>query len=77
MAFKKSPGAETLGGPAEVIGLDGAYLDTAMQLGATFWPALVCGIALFVLILSGRERAAMAVAAILAAVQAWLLGWFG
>ena len=77
MAFRKTPEAESLGTPTEVIGLDRAHLETALQLGATYWPAIVCGVALFVLIVAGRERAAMAVAVIMAAVQAWVLGWIG
>ncbi len=77
MAFKKSPDAESLGGPADAFGIDDLPLEAIAKFLAVFWPAVFGGIALFVLIVIGRERLAMVVAAIMVTLQAWLLGLFG
>jgi len=77
MAFKRNPDAESFGGPAEMFGLDKVQIDSVVQFIAVFWPAIIGGIALFALVVMGRERMAMLVAAIMIPLQAWLLGLFG
>ena len=47
------------------------------QFAGTFWPAILGGITLFVLILLGKERAAIPVAVVAVLLQAWRLGLFG
>ena len=47
------------------------------QFADTFWPAILGGITLFVLILLGKERAAIPVAVVAVLLQAWRLGLFG
>jgi len=74
MAFKKNPDAESFGGPAEMFGLNEVQFDSVAQFIAVFWPAMLGGIALFILVVMGRERMAMAIAAIMVTLQAWLLG---
>jgi hypothetical protein len=77
MAFKKNPDAESFVGPAEAFGLDKVQFDGIVHFIAVFWPAIVGGVALFTLVVIGRERMAMLVAAIMVPLQAWLLGLFG
>ncbi|MHA1528126.1 MAG: hypothetical protein ACTSVG_03830 [Alphaproteobacteria bacterium] len=70
--FKKVPDSESGGGLTEVF--DPELLG---QIAATYWPAVLGGITLFVLILIGKERAAIPVAAAIVLLQAWRWGLFG
>jgi len=70
--FKKIPDSDSGGGPFDAI--------TAEMLGsiaATYWPVILGGITLFVLILRGNERAAIPVGAAVVLLQAWRWGLFG
>ena len=69
--FQKSPD----GGPAGPF--DAVTLEVLGQFADTFWPAILGGITLFVLIIRGKERVAIPVAAVAVLLQAWRLGLLG
>ena len=60
------------GGPFDAI-----TAEMLGQFAATYWPVILGGIALFALILSGNERAAIPVAIVVVLLQAWRWGLFG
>jgi hypothetical protein len=70
--FKKIPESDSGPGPFDAI-----TGEMAAQFAATYWPAILGGVTLFVLILRGNERAAIPVAAAIVLLQAWRLGVFG
>jgi hypothetical protein len=70
--FKKIPGGGSGDGPFDAI-----TAEMAGQFAATYWPVVLGGITLFVLILRGNERAAIPVGAVVVLLQAWRLGLFG
>jgi len=70
--FKKTPGGDSGDGP-----FDSITAELAGQFAATYWPVILGGIILFVLILKGNERAAIPVGAVVVVLQAWRLGLFG
>jgi len=71
--FKKIPEGKSGGeNPFDVVAA-----DILGQVAATYWPAVLGGITLFVLILRGKERAAIPVAVAIVLLQAWRLGLFG
>ena len=69
---KRAPGADKVPGP-----FDSFEAEAFGQFALTYWPAVLGGLALFILIIAGKEKAAIPVAAIVVALQAWLLGVFG
>ncbi len=70
--FKKIPESDSGGGPFEAI-----TAEMLGQFAATYWPVILGGITLFVLILRGNERAAIPVGAAVVLLQAWRWGLFG
>ncbi len=72
--FKKipKPESDSGGGPFDAI-----TTELAGQFAATYWPVILGGITLFVLILKGKERAAIPVGAVVVLLQAWRWGLFG
>jgi hypothetical protein len=70
--FKKIPDGDTGAGPFDAI--DAEMLG---QFAATYWPVVLGGLVLFVLILRGNERAAIPVAIVVVLLQAWRWGLFG
>ncbi len=70
--FKKIPDGDSGGGPFDAI-----TAEMAGQFAATYWPVILGGITLFVLILRGNERAAIPVGAAVVLLQAWRWGLFG
>ncbi len=70
--FKKIPESDSSGGPFDAI-----TAELAGQFAATYWPVILGGITLFVLILKGKERAAIPVGAVVVLLQAWRWGLFG
>ena len=68
--FKQSPG----GGDNP---FDAITAELVGQIAATYWPVILGGITLFVLIVRGHERAAIPVAIVVALLQAWRWGLFG
>ncbi len=70
--FKKIPDGDSVAGP-----FDALTAEMAGQFAATYWPVILGGITLFVLILNGNERAAIPVGAVVVLLQAWRLGLFG
>ncbi len=72
--FKKipKPESDSGGGPFGAI-----TAELAGQFAATYWPVILGGITLFVLILKGKERAAIPVGAVVVLLQAWRSGLFG
>ena len=71
-ATKKAPGADTVPGP-----FDSFNAEAFGQFAMTFWPAVLGGLTLFMLILAGKEKAAIPVAIVVVVLQAWILGVFG
>ena len=71
-ATKKAPGADIGPGP-----FDSFNAEAFGQFAMTFWPAVLGGLMLFILILAGKEKAAIPVAVVVVALQAWVLGIFG
>ena len=69
---KRAPGTDTVPGP-----FDGFEAEAFGQFALTYWPVVLGGLALFILIIAGKEKAAIPVAAVVVALQAWLLGVFG
>ncbi len=70
--FKKIPDSGSGGGPFDAI-----TAEMAGQFAATYWPVILGGITLFILILRGYERTAIPVAAAVVLLQAWRWGLFG
>ncbi len=70
--FKKIPDSSSGGGPFDAI-----TAEMAGQFAATYWPVILGGITLFVLILRDNERAAIPVGAAVVLLQAWRWGLFG
>ncbi len=70
--FKKIPDSDPGGGPFDAISA-----EMLGQFAATYWPVVLGGITLFVLILSGKERVATPVGAVVVLLQAWRWGLFG
>ncbi len=73
--FKKIPDGDSGGGPGGPF--DAITAEMAGQFAATYWPVVLGGITLFVLILRGNERAAIPVAIVVVLLQVWRLGLFG
>lgn len=69
--FKKIPDGSG-GGP-----FDALTPEVLEQVAATYWPVVLGGITLFVLIVMGRERTAVPVAAVVVLLQVWRWGLFG
>ncbi len=69
--FKKAPGNS--GGGS----FDAITAEMVGYVAATYWPAILGGITLFVLIVKGKERAAIPVGAVIVVLQAWRWGLFG
>ena len=70
--FKKVPESDSGGQLTEVFNP-----ELLGQIAATYWPVVLGGITLFVLILRGKERAAIPVAIAMVLLQAWRWGLFG
>ena len=70
--FKKIPDSDSVPGP-----FDAFTAEVAGQFAATYWPVVLGGVILFVLILMGKERVAIPVAAVVVLLQAWRWGLFG
>ena len=70
--FKKIPDSDSGAGPFDAI-----TAEMAGQFAAIYWPVILGGITLFVLILKGNERAAIPVGAVVVLLQAWRWGLFG
>jgi hypothetical protein len=70
--FKKAPDSDSGSAPIEVFNP-----ELLGQIAATYWPMILGGITLFLLILMGKERAAIPVAAAIVLLQAWRWGLFG
>ncbi len=70
--FKKIPDGDSVGGPFDAI-----TSEAAGQFAATYWPVVLRGLVLFLLVLNGNERAAIPVAAVVVLPQAWRWGLFG
>ncbi len=70
--FKKIPDGDSVPGP-----FDAFTAEVARQFAATYWPVVLGGVILFVLILMGKERVAIPVAAVVVLLQAWRWGLFG
>jgi hypothetical protein len=70
--FKKIPKSDSGAGP-----FDDITAEMAWHFAATYWPVILGGITLFVLILRGNERAAIPVGAAMVLLQAWRWGLFG
>ncbi len=68
---KKAPGADHVHGP-----FDAFNAESFGQIAMTYWPVLLGGLTLFMLILAGKEKAAIPVAIVIVALQLWLLGSF-
>ncbi len=69
--FKKIPDGGSGEGP-----LDAITPEMLGQFAATYWPVILGGITLFILILMGKERAAIPVGAVIVLLQAWRWGLF-
>ena len=70
--FKTAPDSDSVGER-----FDALTAAMAGQFAATYWPVILGGIILFVLILKGKERAAIPVGAVVVLLQAWRWGLFG
>lgn len=66
--FKKIPDGGTRDGLFEAINT-----EVVGQFAMAYWPAILGGITLFILILMGRERMAMLVSIAVILLQAWLI----
>ncbi len=71
-ARQKAPGADNVPGP-----FDSFNAEAFGQFAMTFWPVVLGGLTLFMLILAGKEKAAIPVAIVVVLLQAWMLGVFG
>ena len=69
---KRAPNAESIPGP-----FDDFNAEAFGQFAITYWPAILGGFMLFILIIAGKEKAAIPVAVVVILLQAWLLGVFG
>lgn len=67
--FKKTPGSDAQG-PGDVFG--DAVVDLVSYFAASFWPMIIGGIILFVMIVSGYERSAIPVGIAVILLQGWL-----
>jgi len=65
--FKKIPDVESPGL------LDSVDVEALGQFAMSYWPALLGGITLFILILMGKERTAIPVGIAVALMQGWLI----
>ncbi len=70
--FRKIPDSGSGGGPFDAI-----TSEAVGQFAATYWPVVLGGLVLFVMVLNGNERAAIPVAAVVVLLQAWRWGLFG
>lgn len=66
--FKKVPGGDSGNGPFESISA-----EALGQFAMTYWPAILGGITLFILIAMGKERIAIPVGIAVAVLQGWLV----
>ena len=71
--FKKSPESRD-SEPIEAFGVGPEALGA---FAATYWPVVLGGITLFLLIALGKERTAIPVGIAVVVLQAWMLGLFG
>ena len=69
---KTIPDSDSVSGP-----FDANTAEMAGQFAATYWPVILGGITLFILIFRGYERTAIPVAAAVVLLQAWRWGLFG
>ncbi len=70
--FKKTPKGQSGDGPFDAI-----TPEMLGQFAATYWPVVLGGIVLFVLIALDKERIAIPVGITVVLLQAWRLGVFG
>ena len=70
--FKKIPDSDSGAGPFDAI-----TAEMLGQFAATYWPVILGGIMLFVLILKGNALAAIRVGIVVALLQAWRSGLLG
>lgn len=66
--FKKNPNAGEVPGP-----FDAFPAEALGQFAMDYWPVVLGGLTLFILILGGKEKVAIPVGIIAALLQAWLL----
>jgi hypothetical protein len=66
--FKKIPDGGSGDGPFDFI-----TAEAAGQIAMSYWPAILGGITLFILIILGRERMAIAVSIAVILLQGWLI----
>jgi hypothetical protein len=66
--FKKIPDGGSGDGPFDFI-----TAEAAGQIAMSYWPAILGGITLFILIILGRERVAIAVSIAVILLQGWLI----
>lgn len=74
--FKRALGGSGSGGDG-AFGLDDATVSLLGDMAGGFWPAMLGGLILFVLILKGEQQAVIPLAGGVMLLQAWQSGMFG
>jgi len=71
-AFKKIPDGQSGSGL-----LDDGAADMAGQFATTYWPVVLGGLILFLLVFKGYDRVAYTFGILVVLLQAWWFGKFG
>jgi hypothetical protein len=73
--FKRALGGSADGGG--ILDMSSGTGDLVGHMGATYWPLLLAGVLLLILVLRGEARAVLPVLGFALLLQAWRSGMFG